>query len=641
MTVRITFQIFLLHKVYVKNLSFDKKTCYHSIICGLSVDSYSQMGETGDEDDSDDDDGRPFSLFDGTGYCRHELSSLACQSTFANKNLRELAKMHALYRTLAGQGAHLNDREPRLQPSSLIEILSSNSRDSLLDEYRKEGDYVTLCSDTETEATDKQICNEEKSTALEIFSTIDLEYHSNLHWLTKCQEKVAMPKETSDCDKTTDKLAFVPSPVYMFPTLNDSANTSHSSLIKNRSETSVNLSDYNTLENRTADSSIDILINDRVPVNGVPVPDFVEDLEANVVLCNPVQYNYSFEKCQAELSEDHTAVCCSDNDSDCLSNVSEDSEYMIRTSKLSKFLCVGVGRTKTKTPYKVTKQNLKNESKKNSKMKEITKSKSQSKSRDSSKSPDYDSKNLLKSPSRAPLQNLSKSSSGGSSSSGSGWRSNHPVGGLKGGRMGCKSYSGGLYATTSSFSYQPSTPVEGYDSGLDSAVTPDSTTPQEVPDSWNSPSEKKSKIDNQRLQIQPCVASKSGTNSSLGTTPSLGESSGYGSMARDSECSSFSSSQDSEMDEEHKKDIGRTKSLARVPVQVEKFTEEDIQRYEGRSRTAECLHLQTEQRSEQDIAAVKARQNQLKSDLAEAKKNLSVPDKSWSYERKSNVRIPL
>lgn len=43
------------------------------------------------------------------------------------------------------------------------------------------------------------------------------------------------------------------------------------------------------------------------------------------------------------------------------------------------------------------------------------------------------------------------------------------------------------------------------------------------------------------------------TSGSLGTTQSLGESSGYESIPRDSECSSFSSSQESEMDEDPRK----------------------------------------------------------------------------------------
>ena len=141
---------------------------------------------------------------------------------------------------------------------------------------------------------------------------------------------------------------------------------------------------------------MEMILNDRVPSNGMPIPDFIEDADANGILCNPVQYNFA-------LSPQSGDVCCddvtpsNDDDSDCLSNVSDDSEYMMRSSKLSKFLCVGVGRSKSKTPYKLSKQNFKNESKKNSKMKE-SKSKSSSKSRDSSKSPDFDSKNLLKSP---------------------------------------------------------------------------------------------------------------------------------------------------------------------------------------------------------------------------------------------------
>lgn len=600
------------------------------------VDSYSQMGETGDEDDSDEDEG-PFSLFEGTGYGRQELDDLSSESKITNQNLRELAKMHALYKTLAGQTPLSNDHEPKLQPSTLIEILS-NSKDSLLEEQKENKDYMNIYSDV-----NKTILSEDIKINTPSYMKINsnVEYHGNRKWISNGPTDVVISQVKSVCDKQEYSLPYIPQPVYMLSSSKESGKSSQSSLIKNRSETSASLSDFNTLDEENVDSSIDLMINDRVPSNGVSVPDFIEDLEANVVLCNPVQYNYSIDGHLNEIRDDHTTLCGSDDDSDCLSNVSEDSEYMIRASKFSKFLCVGVGKNKSKTPYKVTKQNLKNESKKNSKMKDTSKTKFQVKSRDSSKSPEFNSKNLLKSPSRAFSQNLSKSSSSGSgsSSSGTGWKSSHPGGGLKGGHWEAKSHNGGAY-TSSSFSYQQ-TPVGSYDSGLESSVIQSGSTPQDVPTGWNSPVDKKPKVENQRFQIQPGVASKSGTNSSLATTPSLGESSGYGSMARDSECSSFSSSQDSEMDEELRKENSRTKELAKIPIKVEKYTEEDIQRYEGRSRTAECLHLQKEQREQNDILVLKARQKQLKSELAEAKKNLSVSDKSWSYERKSNVRIPL
>ncbi|KAF2350632.1 Kinesin motor domain [Trinorchestia longiramus] len=244
--------------------------------------------------------------------------------------------------------------------------------------------------------------------------------------------------------------------------------------------------------------------------------------------------------------------------------------------------------------------------------------------------------------------NLSKSSSSGSGASWKGDISSNSSALGGGGRwsatkhqQSCKgtSYDASNFGTSSSFSYQ-TTPVEGYDSGHDSGMTLELSAPREAGDPSWSMETKASKCTNpKRLPVQPGITTKSGTSSSIGTTPSLGESSGYGSMARDSECSSsFSSSQDSEMDEEHRRERqkGAQRSVPKAanlpPVQVQKFTEEDIQRYESRSRTAECLQLQKEQRNQEEIAALKTRQEQLKSELADVKRKLNVPDESWSYE---------
>lgn len=623
------------------------------------------MGETGDEDESDDE-GRPFSLFEVTEYAKlGQNLSLVNGST--NQNLQELAKIHELYKNLALPNSKLQIDGSQLQPSSLLEILA-NSRDSLIEEEKPEVDYESIASDFIT----RDVCNachKTKQISAEQCHGLHDDYVNTIQ--SCCIEGNSIPQDNfCVCDIPPSAL-HQPGTSPEFPKWQEIENGSRYSLMKNRSETSVNMSDFNTLDLKEADNSLDTPLNDRVPMNGVSVPDFIEDVEANVVLCNPVQYSdYSLSKLDIEVPKGQVIDHTSDNDSDSLSNVSDDSDYVIRTSKFSKFLCVGVGRTKSKTPYKIAKANFKNESKKNSKMKESKVKVSSSKSRDSSKSPEFNSKNVLKSPSRAPSQNMSKSSSNtGStnSSSGQSWPGEASLDG-RGTRWNAKShgnkgsthntsnygtnaskgttYNASNYGTSSSFSYQ-TTPVESYDSEHDSGLTADLPTPREPCDaSWNLPMDSKTSknVDSKRIPIQPSISTKSGTSSSIGTTPSLGESSGYGSMARDSECSSFSSSQDSEMDEEHKREKHRGRPHPNCktqlpPVQLQKFTEEDIQRYESRSRTAECLQLQKEQRNLEDIAALKACQKQLKAELADAKKNLSVPDKSWSYERKSNVRI--
>jgi len=575
------------------------------------------MGETGDEDESGDEANQPLSLFRSTDYARMCEQDPSLVNESEDTNLKELAKIHALYRSLAEQSTHVNNNDDtKLQPSSLVEILST-SRDSLVDVQKPEAEYESICSDLELHRSCRicSSCNKEKI-------PVDFTAH----------QPNGINTDMCNCDMKTNLQTYIPSSLYMIP-------KNQPALYSNRSQSSLegkipalhevnynNVSEFSTLDDKkNPDCSLQMILNDRVPNNGVPVPDFIEDADANVILCNPVQYNFSLSPQSDDGKVCAEDVTCSneDDDSDCLSNVSDDSEYMMRTSKLSKFLCVGVGRSKSKTPYKLSKQNFKNESKKNAKMKE-SKSKSSSKSRDSSKSPDFDSKNLLKSPSRVNSQTISKSSSGSSSTT-SGWKSDSS----KSNRWNkFSSSSKGLsnYSTNSSFSYQAH-PVEGYDSGHESGITPGSSTPQEIPEaSWSTVQpEPKAKATGQRL---PIPASKSGTGSSLGTTPSLGDSSGYGSMARDSECSSFSSSQDSELEEEKK---SRSNS-ARVPVKVENFTEEDIQRYEGRSsRNVESLYsFSTKQRN-------KIHLEKINKELAESTKNNS--DTSWSFGRKKNVSI--
>ncbi|XP_037787214.1 protein FAM76B-like isoform X2 [Penaeus monodon] len=211
----------------------------------------------------------------------------------------------------------------------------------------------------------------------------------------------------------------------------------------------------------------------------------------------------------------------------------------------------------------------------------------------------------------------------------------------------------GNYRYTCTLMYPPDapTPTEGYDSGHDSgAATQGSATPLENSEAWRT---------GQNLQPQHHhqhhhqhhqhhqhhhPAANSG---SLGTNPSLGESSGYESIPRDSECSSFSSSQDSEMDEEHRRDAqAQSQALQQQQpqpkpqatddlskVQVEEWSEEDVKRYEGRPRAADIPQLRA---SRQQILSLKTIQRALKADLAQAKGNLNVPSDSWSYERKSN-----
>ncbi|KAJ4443522.1 hypothetical protein ANN_05194, partial [Periplaneta americana] len=95
------------------------------------------------------------------------------------------------------------------------------------------------------------------------------------------------------------------------------------------------------------------------------------------------------------------------------------------------------------------------------------------------------------------------------------------------------------------------------------------------------------------------------------------ESSGYESVVRDSECSSFDSSQDSDPGEPH--DPGGSK---KVPVL--QYCREDVERLERRWTEAQGRR----------IRELRAQQQELKQELAAAKTRLLIPSSRWSYERR-------
>lgn len=625
------------------------------------------MGETGDEDDSDEDDSRPFSLFEVTDYGRvcQDLS-LALQSDVANRNLHELAKIHDLYRTLARQSPRVHTGGPKLQAATLAEILA-NSRDSLLEDQKPPLEDDSICSEpVQAEGKLCQHCNKKRLRHGDSILKLESALRSKSQWLSrpldtfedsasdKCigTDDLDFPEDHCTCDVQSDLVPYIPSMFFNFSSMHSPDGSSNPSIKQHVSETCVNLKDA-----PLADSTEKLA--DRVPINGVSLPEFIEDVEANVVLCNPVQYDYSKDEDVIDVNDERTVTGKSDNESDCVSNISEDSEYMMQTSKLSKFLCVGVGRSKSKAPYKVAKQNNNKivENKKNiSKLKDC-KVKTPAKSRENSKSPDRNSKNLIKSPSRVVSQSAAKQSVGRRGETGSvrtRWGKSARVGAIKPPAVGMR----GNYRYTCTLMYPPDapTPTEGYDSGHDSgAATQGSATPLENSEAWrtgqNLQPHQHHQHHHQHHQHHQHhhPAANSG---SLGTNPSLGESSGYESIPRDSECSSFSSSQDSEMDEEHRRDAqAQSQALQQQQpqpkpqaaddlskVQVEEWSEEDVKRYEGRPRAADIPQLRA---SRQQILSLKTIQRALKADLAQAKGNLNVPSDSWSYERKSNVRMQL
>ncbi|KAK8736543.1 hypothetical protein OTU49_005064, partial [Cherax quadricarinatus] len=616
-------------------------------------DSYSQMGETGDEDDSDDDDSRPFSLFEVTDYGRvcQDLS-LALQSDVANKNLHELAKIHDLYRTLARQSPRVHAGGPRLQAATLAEIL--NSHDSLLEDQKPPLEDDSICSEP-AQAGRKlcRHCNKKQLHHGDSILKLESALRSKSQWLSrpletledsasdKCigTDELDFPEEHCTCDVQSDLVPYIPSMFFNFSSVHNHHVTLDPTLTHQASEVSLHLKDAPLVDSTEK-------LADRVPINGVSLPEFIEDVEANVVLCNPVQYDYSKDDDLIDVNDERTVTGKSDNESDCVSNISEDSEYMMQTSKLSKFLCVGVGKSKSKTPYKVAKQNNNKivENKKNMAKIKDSKVKNQVKSRENSKSPDRNSKNLIKSPSRVVSQSAAKqcvNRRGDTVAVRTRWGKSARVGAV---RPPAVVSTRGNYRYTCTLMYPPDapTPTEGYDSGHDSgAATQGSATPMENAEAWRTTQNLQPHQHHHHHHQHPAA-----NNGSLGTNPSLGESSGYESIPRDSECSSFSSSQDSEMDDEHRRDAqaqsflhpqtrSKPHQVLNTPstVKVEEWSEEDVKRYEGRPCAAEIPQLRA---SRQQILSLKSAQRSLKADLAQAKGNLNVPADSWSYERKSN-----
>lgn len=584
--------------------------------------------------------------------------SLALQSDVANRNLHELAKIHDLYRTLARQSPRVHAGGPRLQAATLAEILT-NSHDSLLEE-KKPLEDDSICSEpAQAEGKRCRQCNKRQLRHGDSILRLESALRSKSQWLSrpldtledsasdKCigTEDLDFPEDHCTCDVQSDLVPYIPSMFFNFSPVHNPDSLSHTSLTRQASEASLCLMDA-----PLADSTEKLA--DRVPVNGVPLPEFIEDVEANVVLCNPVQYDYGKDDDLFDGNDDRTVTGKSDNESDCVSNISEDSEYMMQTSKLSKFLCVGVGKSKSKTPYKITKQNNNKiiENKKNTAKLKDCKVKIPTKSRESSKSPDRNSKNLIKSPSRVVSQSAAKQNvsrrSDTSLSVRTRWGKSARVGASKLPTVSSR----GNYRYTCTLMYPPdaATPTEGYDSGHDSgAATQGSATPMESAESWRTGGQGLPSHQHHEHHHHP--AANSG---SLGTNPSLGESSGYESIPRDSECSSFSSSQDSEMDDEHRRDAQGHSSAPLQPhsqpktqnpsgpakMQVEDWSEEDVKRYEGRPCAAEVPQLRAYR---QQVLSLKSEQQALKADLAQAKGSLNVPAGSWSYERKSNVRMRL
>lgn len=534
-------------------------------------DSYSHVGEICDDSDADDGN-RPLSLLEVTQKCARDSEQ---------PHLPDLFKINKLYQTLALPNSKLQIDNTHLQPSSLLEILA-NSHDSLIDGERGEVDYESIPSDVMSHALISSYARNVQQNACSRLPSDNFPCS-----IATCMDSKVVAKDNI-CDMRSD-VECRTTAMRECQQVPDKCCSSVSSV--------------------RADEAAVGVCGSKAGNTPLGAPNFSED----VLLSSPHDCSLSEVHISSGLVSRDDSQCGNLDDDDSVGNRSDESDSDIKSSKFSKFLCVGVGRTKTKTPYKISKGNFKNESKKNSKMKE-SKSKLYSVKIDSSKSLEFSSKNVLKSPSEIPLVSMSYSNdnSGCDNASESPNCLSDSSFAISRGK-GTESAQGSScdiveleavkeslcntnsYNTSCSLSYETRSTepcLFGDHSGGGGMSA--HTKPSE--DNWSSAKTSHVK------KIHSSMPAKSGTSSSIATTTiSLGESSGYGSMARDSECSSFSSSQDSEMDEEHKREKPKSGSLHfhsasrhLPPLRLQKFTQEDIQRYENRSRQALQQRLKEE-----------------------------------------------
>ncbi|KAB7502321.1 hypothetical protein Anas_13870, partial [Armadillidium nasatum] len=482
-------------------LSEENLTCASTF-----TDLCSQTGETEEEDD--DEDGRPFSLFEATD---------------AFTRTQPLTEPESLFTPVISP---IIDNQP--QPKSLPVPSSLSSTSNTNNQKKKIGaDAPSFYNDNEVSVHNKR--REKIQTDL----NIPLRQSKDKCTGTDENSLVSNFRTSSTC-----------TPVHNY----------HSSetLIEDDSF-HIQSSNVNTRLVNTP-PSLPINTTATLPISSPPslplsISPYVNDKEENILIghqvpfkCKSCELN-NCESCDIILNDSTP----NDNDSDCPSSVSEDSEYIIQNSKFSKFLCVGIGRSRSKSSVKNAKNNNSSSSSTESKRnifkirENPSKSCKNQKLKSSAKTPDYISKNLIRSPSRLHSQGaedfVEQTLQEGKKNKEIDDVTTPPP--LPGSELKCQCSNSRHYPSRIDFS-QGTSSSSSKEWGS-SAISP--LSPQICPSITPSGSGSKGII----------AAHPMTTSGSLGTTQSLGESSGYESIPRDSECSSFSSSQESEVDDEHRR----------------------------------------------------------------------------------------
>ena len=464
--------------------------------------------------------------------------------------------MNELYKSLASESNH-----DVLKPSSLIEILT-NGIDQISGQ-NKPMTYSTLYS--------KIIGANNVDNSF----VPNSDYHAQ-----KCNfddKSDDMSDDMKHCDKSESFSSYIPNDTYNLPKLLDSIKNSCPNQLddtyiepigcsSNTYQSSINTSigKQSSLDNNIGKG---VLLNVNCQIVNSSSTSFIEHSNS----MNSIKVLPKSSSLGVELkSSDHFNVVDDVQDDDCDSNQSDDSDYMIKTSKFSKFLCVGVGRSKSKNSKHSKNHN--SDSKKNAKMKNNSKSRTDISI--NNRSPQSPSEMNSKSTMGSQFQSSQKFPQNSSSYSN---QSNQPWTTMNSQNFGDSQHWPAKCHSNYSIQSHTNSPISSRDNHPIPSINV----------CWNNTSEEIKCPDNKKLPVKPSPPSKSMTNNSVGTAVSMGESSGYGSLARDSECaSSFSSSQDSEMDDDQRRENQanqfKSENQLKPSVQLMLFDEEDIQRYENR-----------------------------------------------------------
>ncbi|KAB7504088.1 Kinesin-like protein KIF26A [Armadillidium nasatum] len=514
-------------------LSEENLTCASTF-----TDLCSQTGETEEEDD--DEDGRPFSLFEATEYGRmcQDLAA-ALHSEAANKDLRELANIHHLF-------SAFTRTQPLTEPESLFTPVIS----PIIDNQPQPKSLPVPSSLSSTSNTNNQK-KKIGADAPSFYNDNEVSVHNKRR--EKIQTDLNIPlRQSKDKCTGTDENSLV-SNFRTSSTCTPVHNYHSSETLIEDDSFHIQSSNVNTRLVNTP-PSLPINTTATLPISSPPslplsISPYVNDKEENILIghqvpfkCKSCELN-NCESCDIILNDSTP----NDNDSDCPSSVSEDSEYIIQNSKFSKFLCVGIGRSRSKSSVKNAKNNNSSSSSTESKRnifkirENPSKSCKNQKLKSSAKTPDYISKNLIRSPSRLHSQGaedfVEQTLHEGKKNKEIDDVTTPPP--LPGSELKCQCSNSRHYPSRIDFS-QGTSSSSSKEWGS-SAISP--LSPQICPSITPSGSGSKGII----------AAHPMTTSGSLGTTQSLGESSGYESIPRDSECSSFSSSQESEVDDEHRR----------------------------------------------------------------------------------------